>query len=199
MFSVRFHGRGGQGVVTAAEMLSVAAFDTGLHAQAFPTFGSERMGAPVMSFCRFDDRPITFHEPIAEPDCLVIQDATLLGHVPLFDGAGPATFVLVNSSRTIAELGLASYVAHVDPARVATVPATELARQVLGRPVPNTALLGAFSALTGLLPIEAVTEAILQRFPGDVGDRNVEVAVLAHSLLADRVSAPSRTRGARDA
>ncbi len=199
MFSVRFHGRGGQGVVTAAEMLSVAACDTGLHAQAFPTFGSERMGAPVMSFCRIDDRPITFHEPNAEPAALVIQDATLLGHVPLFDGAGAATYVLINTSRTMAELGLESYVAHMDPARVATVPATELARQVVGRAVPNTALLGAFSALTGLLPLEAVTEAILQRFPGDLGDRNVEVAVLAHSLLADRVTAPSRTRGARDA
>lgn len=145
MFSVRFHGRGGQGVVTAAEMLSVAAFDTGLHAQAFPTFGSERTGAPVMSFCRIDEQPITFHEPIAEPDALVIQDATLLHQVPLFDGAGPATYVLVNTSRTIAELGLESYVAHLDPARVATIPATELARKIVGKPVPNTALLGAFA------------------------------------------------------
>jgi pyruvate ferredoxin oxidoreductase gamma subunit len=84
MFQVRFHGRGGQGVVTAAELLASAAFSEGRHAQAFPSFGSERMGAPVMSFCRIDDQPIRTHEPVAEPDALIIQDPTLLHQADLF-------------------------------------------------------------------------------------------------------------------
>src|SRR5581483_10456113 len=86
MFSVRFHGRGGQGVVTAAELLAAAAFNEGRHAQAFPSFGSERMGAPVMSFCRIDDKPIRTHEPVTEPDALIIQDQTLLHQADLFGG-----------------------------------------------------------------------------------------------------------------
>ena len=89
MFAVRIHGRGGQGAVTAAEMLSVAAFDEGKHAQAFPTFGSERTGAPVVSFCRIDDKPIRLHEPITEPDALIVQDPTLLHQVNLFAGLRP--------------------------------------------------------------------------------------------------------------
>ena len=88
MFQVRIHGRGGQGVVTAAEMLSIAAFEDGLHAQAFPSFGSERTGAPVVSFCRIDDVPIRVREPIAEPDALIVQDPTLLHQVDVFSGLG---------------------------------------------------------------------------------------------------------------
>ena len=83
MFQVRFHGRGGQGVVTAAELLASAAFGEDRHAQAFPSFGSERMGAPVMSFCRIDDKPIRTHEPVTEPDALIIQDPTLLHQADL--------------------------------------------------------------------------------------------------------------------
>ena len=104
MFQVRIHGRGGQGVVTAAELLSVAAFDEGRHAQAFPTFGSERTGAPVVSFCRIDDEPIRVREPIAEPDALIVQDPTLLHQVDLFSGLGDEAYVLINSSRSLGEL-----------------------------------------------------------------------------------------------
>ena len=84
MFQVRFHGRGGQGVVTAAELLASAAFGEDRHAQAFPSFGSERMGAPVMSFCRIDDKPIRTQEPVTEPDALIIQDPMLLHQADLF-------------------------------------------------------------------------------------------------------------------
>ena len=78
MLQIRFHGRGGQGVVTAAELLSIAAFAQGHHAQAFPSFGSERTGAPVVAFCRIDDRDIRLREPIVAPDVLIVQDPTLL-------------------------------------------------------------------------------------------------------------------------
>jgi len=180
MFAVRIHGRGGQGAVTAAEMLSVAAFDEGRHAQAFPTFGSERTGAPVTSFCRIDDRPIRLREPITHPDALIVQDPTLLHQVDLFAGLSADGYLLVNTSRTLAELGLDELVAALDVRRVATVPATELAREHLGRPLPNAALLGAFAALTGQISLAAVSDAIRARFAGAVGDGNVKAAEAAY-------------------
>jgi pyruvate ferredoxin oxidoreductase gamma subunit len=188
VFSVRFHGRGGQGVVTAAEMLALAAFDMGLHGQAFPTFGSERTGAPVMAFCRIDDGPIGYHEPIAEPDALVVQDPTLLHQVPLLDGTTAATYLLVNTSRTFAELGITEHVGHLAPHRVTTLAATDIAREVLGRPVPNTALLGALAALTGVVTLDAVVTAIRQRFDGVLAEGNVEAATRAHATLLGRTT-----------
>jgi len=179
MFAVRIHGRGGQGAVTAAEMLSVAAFDEGRHAQAFPTFGSERTGAPVVSFCRIDDRPIRVREPIAQPDALIVQDPTLLHQVDLFAGLKPDGYLLVNTSRTLEELGLAELVETLDVRRVATVPATDLARVHLGRPLPNAALLGGFAALTGQVGLAAVQKAILDRFAGAVGEGNARAAEAA--------------------
>src|SRR4051794_24013787 len=135
MFNVRFHGRGGQGAATAAAMLSVAAFDAGKHAQAFPTFGSERTGAPVVSFCRIDERPIRTHEPVSAPDALVVLDPTLLHQVRLFDGVGPRAFVLLNTSRTFSELGLDELARESGEDRWATVPASELAgKRRLGSP-----------------------------------------------------------------
>lgn len=187
MFSVRIHGRGGQGAVTAAEMLSVAAFNEGLHAQAFPTFGSERTGAPVVSFCRIDDRQIRLHEPITHPDALVVADPTLLHQVNLFEGVGPDAYVLVNTARSLAELGLDELVATLRPERIATVPATDMARQAFGRPLPNAALLGGFSALTGRTTLEAVVGAIRARFGGSIGEGNVEAAEAAYTFVADRV------------
>src|SRR6187549_550028 len=97
MFQVRIHGRGGQGVVSAAELLAIAAFLEGRHAQAFPSFGSERTGAPVVAFCRIDDAEIRLREPVANPDALIIQDATLLHQVDLFAGVPPSAYVLINS------------------------------------------------------------------------------------------------------
>lgn len=179
MFQVRIHGRGGQGVVTAAEMLSVAAFLDGSYAQAFPSFGSERMGAPVVAFCRIDDHPIRSHEPIGEPDALIIQDPTLLHEVDLFAGVGPEGYVLINSGRSFGELGIGELVVAMRPDRLITVPATELAQRIIGRPVPNTVLLGALSEVTGNLPLSAVTAAIRRRFAGATGEANVAAATEA--------------------
>src|SRR5512138_3452354 len=132
MFQVRIHGRGGQGVVTAAELLSVAAFSEGRHAQAFPSFGSERTGAPVMAFCRIDDRPIRVREPVMRPDALVVQDATLLHQVNVFEGLNPEGAVMINSPRPIEELGLADLAETVPHAVALTVPATALALRHFG-------------------------------------------------------------------
>jgi pyruvate ferredoxin oxidoreductase gamma subunit len=182
IFQVRIHGRGGQGVVTAAELLSVAAFDGGKHAQAFPSFGSERTGAPVVSFCRIDDKEIRVREPIAEPDALIVQDPTLLHQVPVFEGLKPEGYVLINSTKTLAGLGLAELEL---PGRRMTVPATDLAREHLGRPLPNAVLLGAFAAVTGVVEIDAVEAAIRDKFSGAAADGNVKAARAAFDLLKE--------------
>jgi pyruvate ferredoxin oxidoreductase gamma subunit len=184
MFAVRIHGRGGQGAVTAAELLSVAAFDEGRHAQAFPTFGSERTGAPVVSFCRIDDRAIRLREPIADPDALIVQDPTLLHQVNLFAGLRRDGFLLINTSHSLADLGLEELVDRLTPEHVVAVPATEIAREHLGRPLPNAALLGGFAALTGQVSLAAVAGAIGARFPGAVGEANVRAAEVAHDHVA---------------
>ncbi len=189
MFEIRIHGRGGQGVVTAAEMLSVAAFMEDRHAQAFPSFGSERMGAPVVSFCRIDERPIRLREPIAEPDAVIVGDPTLLHQVDVFGGARADAYVLINTSRSLDELGLGELFQRFRRERMATVPATELARQYVGRPLPNAALLGGFAALTERTLLSSVLAAVRERFHGDVGERNVTVAEHAFAHVRGAVAA----------
>ena len=187
MFQVRIHGRGGQGVVSAAEMLSLAAFDEGRYAQAFPSFGSERMGAPVTAFCRFDDREIRSREPVIEPDALIIQDPTLLHQIDLFSGLSAAGYILINSTRSFAELGLGEYVLKFGRHNICTVPATELALKHVGRPLPNAALLGGFAAISGQLQFASVARAIEQKFPGKVGKANAAAAQEAYdAVLAAR-------------
>ncbi|MFI5028093.1 MAG: 2-oxoacid:acceptor oxidoreductase family protein [Solirubrobacterales bacterium] len=186
-FEVRAHGRGGQGVVTAAELLSIAAFDEGRHAQAFPSFGSERMGAPVVAFCRFSDLPIRTREPVAEPDALIVQDPTLLHQVDLFSGLGPDGYLLLNSSRDFEQLGMADFLTRFRPERLVSVPASEIARRLLGRPLPNAALLGGFAALTGELELASVLDAIRERFPGSAGEGNAAAAEACFEEVARRV------------
>ncbi len=187
MFEVRIHGRGGQGVVTAAELLSLAAFDEGRPAQAFPSFGSERMGAPVVSFCRIDDREIRTREPVMEPDALIVGDPTLLHQVDVFAGCKRDGFILINTARSFAELGLGEFVEGFRAERLVTVPAGELAREHTGRAVANAALLGGFASLTGWISLDAVSLAIRERFPGQLGERNVAAAHAAHAWVAAEV------------
>jgi pyruvate ferredoxin oxidoreductase gamma subunit len=183
MFEIRIHGRGGQGVVTAAELLAVAAFMEGKYAQAFPSFGSERMGAPVVAFCRIDDREIRSREPIARPDALIIQDPTLFHSVDVFEGLAPGGYLLVNSARGFEAIGIAAFVAGLPPGHAHCVPATELARAHIGRPIPNAALLGGFAAISGLIGLEAVSAAIRERFPGPVGEKNIAAAAAAFEAV----------------
>jgi pyruvate ferredoxin oxidoreductase gamma subunit len=194
VFQVRFHGRGGQGVVTAAELLSVAAFAEGRHAQAFPSFGSERTGAPVVSFCRIADRAIRTREPVTTPDALVVQDPTLLHQVDLFDGLRPEGFVVLNSSRPLGELGLEDLAARLPVGHLVTIPATDLARARIGRPVPNAALLGALAGTTGVVSLRAVQLAIFERFAAPVAEANATAAAEAYRLVhpaREAIGAPS--------
>ncbi len=187
MFQIRIHGRGGQGVVTAAEMLSVAAFLEGRHAQAFPSFGSERTGAPVVAYCRLDDREIRLREPILEPDALIIQDPTLLNQVDVFSGLKAEGFVLINTSRSLESLGLGEFAESHPKVRVLMVPASDLALKHVGRPLPNAALLGGFAAFSGLISIDSVAKAIRGKFPAKVAESNVLAAVAAHDHVRDAV------------
>jgi pyruvate ferredoxin oxidoreductase gamma subunit len=187
MFQVRIHGRGGQGVVTAAELLSLAAFDGGRFAQAFPSFGSERMGAPVVSFCRIDDREIRVREPVMEPDALIVVDPALLHQVDLFGGLKSDGFILINSAKGFDELGLGEFVEDFRHERLLTVPAGDLAREHTGRAVANAALLGGFAALSGLISLESVASAIRKRFTGAIAEGNVAAARAAHAWVADEM------------
>ncbi len=192
MFEVRIHGRGGQGVVTAAELLSVAAFLEGRHAQAFPSFGSERTGAPVVSFCRIADRAIRTREPISVPDALIIVDATLLHQVDVFSGLKRDGWVLINTSKSFDELRIEELFERFERARFQTVAATELARDLLGRPLPNAALLGGFAALTQVVGLGSVSQAIAERFSGEVGAANVAAAERAFALARAGLGTPTR-------
>ncbi len=189
MFQVRIHGRGGQGVVTAAEMLSVAAFLEGKHAQAFPSFGSERMGAPVVAFCRIADKEIRLREPIQSPDAVIVQDPTLFKALDVAEGLDPKGYLLVNTAKSFAEIRIEAILARIPPEHALTVPATELAMKYVRRPAPNTALLGAFTALVDLVSLDSVLEAIRRAFPGKVGEANIEAAKAAHALVTAKAAA----------
>jgi pyruvate ferredoxin oxidoreductase gamma subunit len=193
MFQVRIHGRGGQGVVTSAELLSVAAFDEGRHSQAFPSFGSERMGAPVMAFCRIDDKPIRLREPVMEPDALIIQDSTLLHQVDVFAGFKRDGYILINTSKSFEALGLAEFAKDCRPERLCSVPATDLSIKHLGRPMPNVPLLGGFAAVSGGIKLESVIMAINDRFSGKVAEANIAAATEAYQIVKSKMSGTGGT------
>ena len=186
MLQIRIHGRGGQGVVTAAEMLSIAAFEQGRHAQAFPSFGSERTGAPVVAFCRMDDKEIRLREPIMEPDALIIQDPTLLHQVDVFSGLKKNGYILINTTKTFDQMGRGEFVKGFKPDHLLTVPASELAMKHVRRPVPNVPLLGAFAALGGLITLQAVHAAIDQKFHGAVAQGNKDAASDAYNIVMEQ-------------
>lgn len=177
--------------MTAAELLSIAAFEQGRFAQAFPSFGSERTGAPVVSFCRIADQPIRLREPILAPDVLIIQDPTLLHQVDVFQGLQPDGYVLINSARGWAELGLDEITARFRPERLLTVPAKEIALRHLRRPLPNAVLLGGFAALSDMISLDAVAHAIGDKFKGEIAQRNIDAATEAYDLVAGQMGAPS--------
>lgn len=188
MFQTRIHGRGGQGVVTAAEMLSIAAFLEGKHAQAFPSFGSERTGAPVVAFCRINTKEIRLREPIMAPDSIIIQDPTLLNQVDVFQGLKPDGYVIINSGKSFGELGIGEIAAKLRIDRQVCVPATKIAMKHLGRPMPNAVLLGAFAGLTGIITLESVAAAIRSKFSGKVADGNVNAATAAFEYAKEQLS-----------
>ncbi len=162
MYEVRFHGRGGQGAVTAANILAAAAFIEGKDVQAFPIFGVERRGAPVTAFLRMDEETIDIKTQIYEPDAIVVLDSTLLDVVNVAEGLKKNGIVVLNSSRQASEFKFGD-------ASVFTIDATKIAVDnklgTITNPIVNTAVLGAYSKAVGNVSINAITEAILENAP----------------------------------
>jgi pyruvate ferredoxin oxidoreductase gamma subunit len=184
MIEIRIHGRGGQGNVAAAELLANAAFKDGKFAQAFPSFGAERIGAPVQAFVRIDDKKIRTREEVRQPGYLIVQDQYLIDSVPVLDGLKPDGLVIINAPQCPEDLQLKT------TATVETIPATEIALEIVGRPIPNAIMIGAFCAITGLVSLEAVQRAIREKFPGKVGENNVAALERAHEIIRKRKGEP---------
>ncbi len=178
MIEVRIHGRGGQGNVVAAYLLATTAIGEGEYAQAFPSFGAERRGAPVTAFVRVAPEPFRRRCQVLHPAFLIIQDEALLQVPGVTDGLLPGGGILVNSKRGDDEL---SAMLGRD---AAALPASALAAEFLGRPVPNTALLAAFLTLTQMLPVASLTKALGHRFKGELLERNARLI----EQVAQRVS-----------
>ncbi|RME18333.1 MAG: pyruvate oxidoreductase subunit gamma [Alphaproteobacteria bacterium] len=177
MIEFRIHGRGGQGSVAAAYLLAAAAFEAGFECQAFPAFGAERRGAPVMAFVRIDRNPILLRAQVRNPHYMIVQDDTLLQIPGIAAGLRPGGAMLVNSRRP-ADAFAARF-----ETRVVTLPATDLAVREIGKPIPNTALLAALLALTEALPQEALAAALRGRFHGATLERNLALIETAAGLV----------------
>jgi pyruvate ferredoxin oxidoreductase gamma subunit len=176
MKELRIHGRGGQGSVTAAELIATAAFEGGVFAQAFPMFGVERRGAPVQAYVRFSDKKVRLRSQIYEPDYIIVQDSTLIRDVNVFAGMKKGGIAIVNTN---APGGWTP----PEGVKVITVDATGIALEVLGVPITNTSLMGAFAAASGEISMEAMENAIRQRFKEEIAKKNIEAARRAYSLV----------------
>jgi len=173
---LRIHGRGGQGSVTAAELIAVAAFAGGVYAQAFPAFGVERRGAPVQAFVRFSDETIRLRSQVYEPDYIIVQDSTLIRDVNVFAGMKPGGIAIVNTEKS------GGYEAP-EGVRIITIDATKIALEEIGLPITNTALMGAFAAATGEIDFSALEDAIRGRFEGKLADTNIRSAQRAFEMV----------------
>jgi len=177
MTEIRIHGRGGQGNVVAAYILAQAAFECGKFAQAFPSFGPERRGAPVTAFVRITGVPIRRHCQVLHPSLLILQDHALLRSPGITEGLPRQGKILVNWSKPIEPTTL-----H-DGQEVVAMPAGSIAMEYLGRPVPNTALLAALVTLTGMLPLDALEKALALRFHDEILERNVRLVRKAAQMV----------------
>ena len=176
MIEMRWHGRGGQGAVTSAELLALAAISEGRYAQAFPSFGPERRGAPVLAFVRISDEvPIRVRAEVNEPDVVIVLDPGLLRIVDVTSGLKDNGTLIINTKMPLGEMS-AQY---RNRWRLATVNATAIAREILGLPITNTTMLGALVKATGIVKLESLTEPLRHRF-GRIAQRNIEVCQKAY-------------------
>ena len=176
LIEIRWHGRGGQGAVTASEITAIAAIEQGKYAQAFPSFGVERRGAPVEAFTRIDDKPIYIRSKVYEPDIIVVLDPTLLGP-EIAQGLKEGGLVVVNTDKSPEEV---KKLLDRDDIRVAVVDATKIALETLRRPIVNTAILGAFVKASGLVDLDHILEAVKSKVPPRTLEANLEAVKRAH-------------------
>ncbi len=176
LIEIRWHGRGGQGGVTSAELVAKAAINEGKYAQAFPAFGAERRGAPVMAFVRIsDDKPIRVRSEVTEPDLVVVLDSSLLRVVNVTSGLKANGMLIVNSKKRPEQLGQESDF----NCSIATIDATKIAREVLGVTIVNTSMIGALIKAAGVVNLESLIEPLKKRF-GRLADRNIDAMKRAY-------------------
>ena len=171
LLEIRIHGRGGQGNVVAAYLLASVAIEEGYYGQAFPSFGAERRGAPVVAFVRMSDVPVKRRCQVLHPAYLIVQDQALLQVPGVLQGLKEHGRILVNSTRSSADLQ--QQLGVEVGVEVLALPAAQIAEEFLGRPLPNTALVAAFLTLTGICSLEALNKALAQRFAGKILEKNV--------------------------
>jgi len=176
MIEIRFHGRAGQGIVTAAELLAQAAAMEGKYSQSMPVFGSEKRGPPVASFCRIDDQPLRMREEIKHPDIVVVAEPSVMEEVKVEGGLKKEGIILINSIKKPSELKLSTK-------KAVTVNGTAIAVKHLGKPITNTVMLGALVKLTGIVKLESIHKAVIQKFPGPIGDQNWAIIQEAYNAI----------------
>lgn len=179
MQQIRIHGRGGQGVVTAAELIAIAAFKDGKQSQSFPSFGVERTGAPIESFARINDKFIRTREHVYSPDVLIIQDASLLDTVDVIKGCSNNTIAIINTSKNKDELNI-----NLPKNNIYTVDATRIALEIIKKNIVNTVILGAFAKVTKFVSLDGLKKAIKQKFSKkgkDIIDKNIKAVIKAYN------------------
>jgi pyruvate ferredoxin oxidoreductase gamma subunit len=168
MIEIRFHGRGGQGAVTSAEILALAAIGEGKYAQAFPSFGPERRGAPVVAFCRIDEKPIRIRANISEPDLVVVLDSSLLKIVNVAAGLKPDGILVTNTKETPQKVKEDLKIGN----RLAAVDATKIALEILRLPITNTTMLGSLIKSWEFVKKESFMHPLQERF-GRIAEKNI--------------------------
>lgn len=181
MYEIRLHGRGGQGAWTASMLLAQSALFEGKHVQSFPEFGPERMGAPIRAFTRISDKPIDLHCGVYEPEIVVVLDPTILKTVDVLDGMPEHGTLIVNEKISPKELREEQ---KIIGRKIWVVPATDISIDVMGRDIPNTAMLGATVKATKIVKLESLMEATRTRFPGKIGNLNVKVIKRAYDEVS---------------
>ena len=180
MKEIRIHGRGGQGSLVLAQFMAIAALEDNKYGQAFPFLGGggERRGKPILAFCRISDQPIRIRSRVTEPDYVIVQDATIMGELDVTEGLKKDGLILINTDRDVSRWGLEK-----SSFRVFSVSGEALARRILGRPIINTSLLGAFAAVTHELSMKAAVSAVKSKFPGEIGEKNATVVAESYNRI----------------
>ena len=180
MKEIRIHARAGQGAITTAELLGEAYFRAGMYPYAFPSFGAARMGAPMNAFVRVDAKPVRLRSQIYNPDYLIIVDSTLMRGYNCFSGLKDDGVVIINGKCGLELPKLKA------TQKVYVVPANDIAMKAFGRPLGNTALIGAFAAATGDIKLESLTEVIKERFSGKIQEGNIAAATEGYNFIKNR-------------
>lgn len=184
LIEVRFHGRGGQGAVTAADLLAVAGFKEGYHTLSFPMFGAEKRGTPVVSFLRISDEPIVARDEIYNPDYVVVLDPTVMEAVNVVSGIKKNGMLIANYPKGSEDLK-AEVKADELGIRVATINATKMAMEVLGRPITNTTMVGAFGGATRVIALETLLDVINEWFKGELAEKNARLVEEAYRYMME--------------